>query len=288
MAQRLGRRAACRPALDAEHGHLLRAERAPERVSERADRRVILEHEHGAMGLDHLGEPGRVDRVEPRQVHDSEPEAAVGEELRRDERLVQHHRPVREQDGVRALPHDASAPRLELAVELDATRRRPDGEPDRDVPLRLLDRPAHHGSRLLRVRRLHDRHVRKRAEQGDVADALVRLPRPGRDQPGVVERVDDLRLLARLVVDLLVRSRREERRERVDDREQPVARHARRRGDHVLLGDAALDEPIGVGELEGANAAVGSEVCVEDDEALVALRRARRAPPRTPRRRTRR
>ena len=38
----------------------------------------------------------------------------------------------------------------------------------------------------------------------------MRLPGPGRDQARVVERVDDLRPLARLVVDLLVRARGEE------------------------------------------------------------------------------
>ncbi len=130
--------------------------------------------------------------------------------------------------------------------------------------------------------------ARKRSEQRDVTDALVRLPRAGGDQARVVEGVDDLRPLARLVVDLLVRSRREERRERVDDREDPVARHARRRGDHVLLGDAALDEPIGVGQLERAHAAVRGEVRVEHDEVLVGRGRARRALRRTPRRRTRR
>ena len=54
------------------------------------------------------------------------------------------------------------------------------------------------------------RHVRQRGEQRDVANALVRLAGPGRNQAGVVERVDDLRPLARLVVDLLVRARGEE------------------------------------------------------------------------------
>ena len=38
--------------------------------------------------------------------------------------------------------------------------------------------------------------------------------------------------------------------------------------DHVLLGDPALDEPVGVRELERADAAVGREVGVEDDEIL--------------------
>ena len=95
------------------------------------------------------------------------------------------------------------------------------------------------------------------------------LPGPAGIRPGVVQRVDDLRPLARLVVDLLVRARGEERRERVHDREEAVARQPRRRRDHVLLGDAALDEPLGIGELEGAHAAVRGEIRVEDDEVLV-------------------
>ena len=153
--------------------------------------------------------------------------------------------------------------------------------------LGLLDRPAHERARLLRVRRLRDRHARQRAEQRDVADALVRLSRAGGDQPRVVQRVDDLRPLARLVVDLLVRARGEERRERVDDREEAVAGEAGRGRDHVLLGDAALEEALRVRELEGAHAAVGREVGVEDDEVARAARRARRAPRRRRRRRTR-
>ena len=52
--------------------------------------------------------------------------------------------------------------------------------------LGLLHRPAQQRARLLRVGGLHDRHVRQRREQRDVPEALVRLPRPGRDQPGVV------------------------------------------------------------------------------------------------------
>ena len=46
-----------------------------------------------------------------------------------------------------------------------------------------------------------------------------------------------------------------------------MAREPGGRRDHVLLGDAALDEALGVRELEGAHAAVGGEVGVEDDEA---------------------
>ena len=47
-----------------------------------------------------------------------------------------------------------------------------------------------------------------------------------------------------------------------------MAGHARGRGDHVLLRDPALEEPLRVGELEGADAAVGGEVGVEDDEVV--------------------
>ena len=97
----------------------------------------------------------------------------------------------------------------------------------------------------------------------------MRLSRPRRDETRVVQRVDDLRALARLVVDLLVRPGGEEGRERVHDGQQAVARDPGGGRDHVLLGDPALDEPIRVRELEGADAAVGGEVGVEDDEALV-------------------
>ena len=83
-----------------------------------------------------------------------------------------------------------------------------------------------------------------------------------------MERVDDLRPLARLVVDLLVRPGREERRERVDDGQQAVPGEPGRGRDHVLLGDPALDEAVRVRELEGAHATVGGEVGVEDDEVV--------------------
>ena len=96
----------------------------------------------------------------------------------------------------------------------------------------------------------------------------MRLPGTGRDQARVVERIDHLRPLAGLVVDLLVRTRSEERCERVRDGQQAVPREAGGGRDHVLLGDPALDEPLRVRELEGPHAAVRGEVRVEDDEIL--------------------
>ena len=94
-----------------------------------------------------------------------------------------------------------------------------------------------------------------------------------------MERVDDLRALARLVVDLLVRAGGEEQRERVDDRQQPVAGHSGRGGDHVLLRDPALEERVGVRELERARAAVGGEVGVEDDEVVALCPQLEQRPP---------
>ena len=154
--------------------------------------------------------------------------------------------PYGEQDRIRSVAQQRARARARASPgELDPPRRRADREPDRDAPLGT-PRPPSAGARAS-PRQLAGCTIvmsGKRAEQRDVADRLVRLPRAGRDQPGVVERVDDLRPLARLVVDLLVRARREERRERVDDGQQTVAREAGGGRDHVLLGDPALDEPI--------------------------------------------
>ncbi len=98
----------------------------------------------------------------------------------------------------------------------------------------------------------------------------MRLPRPGGDQAGVVERIDDLRALARLVVDLLVRARGEEAGERVDDRQRARAGPSRLRSTPCPARRSRLDEALGSCELEAADAAVGGEVGVEHDEAVVA------------------
>ena len=213
-------------------------------------------------------EPRGVEAVEPRHVHDLELDAALGEQLGREQRLVEHDRAVREEDGVRA-PREASArtrPRAGPRARSVSATGRSRAESRRSPSAR--DRPAQQLARLLRAPRLHDRELRQRREQRDVPHRLMRLPRTRRDQARVVEGVDHLRALARLVVDLLVRAGREERRERVHDRQQAVPREAGRGGDHVLLGDSALDEALRVRELEGPDAAVRGEVRVEDDEVL--------------------
>ena len=130
------------------------------------------------------------------------------------------------------------------------------------------DRPAEKRACLLSVPGLNHCRPGESAEQRDVPHRLMGLARPGRDETRIVECVHDLRALARLVVDLLVRAGREKGGERVDDREQPVPGQPRRRRDHVLLGDPALDEPVRIGELEASHAAVGREIGVEDDQIL--------------------
>ena len=55
-------------------------------------------------------EPGVVDPVEPRHRRRPPPDAARREELRRGERLVQHHRPVRDEHRVGALAQGAAVP----------------------------------------------------------------------------------------------------------------------------------------------------------------------------------
>ena len=48
-----------------------------------------------------------------------------------------------------------------------------------------------------------------------------------------------------------------------------MSREPGRRGDHVLLGDAALEKAIRIRQLERADAAVRREVGVENDQVLV-------------------
>ena len=94
----------------------------------------------------------------------------------------------------------------------------------------------------------------------------MRLAGTRRNQPRVVQRIDDLALLARLVVDLLVRTRRQERGERVHDGQQALPCHAGRGRDHVLLRDPRLVESLRVRELERADATIGGKVGVEHDD----------------------
>ena len=58
----------------------------------------------------------------------------------------------------------------------------------------------------------------------------------------------------------------------MDDGQQPGERHPARRRYHVLLGDAALDEPLGKLLFERLDAAIGQEIGVEHDDLRPRLR----------------
>ena len=123
----------------------LPAERAPQRVAERADRGVILEHEHGVDARStSSASQSRSTALSHGMLTTASPKPVLGEELRR-ERAPRAASPARTRRGPRPSPsrRTRAAARLERSPgELDPARRRPDREPDRDVLLRLLDRPA--------------------------------------------------------------------------------------------------------------------------------------------------
>ena len=108
-----------------------------------------------------------------------------------------------------------------------------------------------------------------------------------RDEPRVVHPVDHLRALARVVVDLLVRARGEEARERVDDGHETVAGDPSGDRDHVLLGDPTLQEALRIRLLEARARDSPRRDPRRARRGRDCARPARRAPRRTPRRRTR-
>ena len=178
-----------------------------------------------------LVEPLAVEAVEPGHVHDRHVMSVLREQLGGGQRLVQHHRAVREDDRVVALTQHGASSRARAGSRRASSMRRGDGPmASRMATLPSASSTAHVDNRLrlLGVRRLHDRHARQRGEQRDVAQALMRHAWAGGDQPRVVERVDHLRALARVVVDLLVRAGGEEARERVDDGNEGRGARARR------------------------------------------------------------
>ena len=174
----LRRRPASGPALDAEHGQRKAIELAAQRIAEPAHGRVILEDEDSLVPIEEVRQPLPVEAVEPRQRDDGEAEPLLFEELRRGECLVHHHGPVREHDRVVTRPNRRAAPRRDLFRCVDPPRRGSDGESDRDVLRGVLHCPAQERPGLVGTRGLHDRDVRQRSQQRDVAQRLVRLPGP--------------------------------------------------------------------------------------------------------------
>ena len=213
MAQRLGRRPARRPALDPEQRRRpVPGSCASQRVAEPADRRVILEHEDAARA--------------PRTACSSQSAST----------RLSHgmHEPRARAPLLRAAPAAVSASLSMTGPYATSTASPPSRS---DAPAARLERPvaARSGAATARSRAGSRRSLRPRstaqrrtraspprspAERSSCPGSapssemsrtlLMRLARPGRDETRVVERVDHLRALARLVVDLLVRAGREE------------------------------------------------------------------------------
>src|SRR5687768_7491760 len=99
----------------------------------------------------------------------------------------------------------------------------------------------------------------------------MRMAGPGGEQAGQRGDVDDLLVLRGVVVDLLVRSRRQETGERMDDRQQSAKGHATGLRDHVLLRDAAFEEAVGKPSAKRDDPAVEDEIGIERHQRRDAL-----------------
>ncbi len=126
--------------------------------------------------------------------------------------------------------------------------------------------------------RLDHDQARHAAQGGDVAHRLVGVPGTGGQEAGQRGDVDDLRPLGGVVVDLLVRARGQEARERVHHRQEAAKRHAARLGDHVLLRDPALEEAVGKPLAKRDQAAVEDQVGVQHHQPRVAFGLAHERP----------
>ena len=205
-AERLGRRSARRPALDPEARRRRRPSSLRERVAEPADRRRDPRGRRRARTDRASRSQSSVEAIQPRHVHDPKAEASLGEELGRRERLVQHHRPVREENRVarRRAPCVPIRPGAVLRARSAAATARSRAGLRRSPP---RPRPPSAGA-LASPRRSPAGRPSCRAAQRAArcpARDWCDFPGPAGIKPCVVERIDDLRPLARLVVDLLVR-----------------------------------------------------------------------------------
>ena len=155
--ERLGGRPARGPALDAEDGHGTARERAPERVAEAADRRVVLEDEDVVEGGDLRREPVRVEAVEPRHRHDrtdSSPLSASSSAASSASWSITGPYGT----APRRLPRAARCPGRRVArAEARSAAARADREPQRDASRRASSTAQRRAPGLLPRARLDDR-----------------------------------------------------------------------------------------------------------------------------------
>ena len=118
-----------------------------------------------------------------------------------------------------------------------------------------------------RVSGAENRHVGHAAHHGDVFDRLVRRAGLARGDAavGAIQLDVGLRISNR-DADLINGPLGQEYGKRGYPRDKAQRAHPRRHADHVLLGDAGLDKPFGIGIAEPRGVAAGSYVGVEDDQ----------------------
>ena len=189
-AQRLGRRAAGRPALDAEDrdrgGRSGSSRRSS--VAERAHRAWSSIDEDVAVRAGELREPVAIDAIQPRHVHDAEarrPRSASSSDAVSASCSITG--PYAKSDA-RRRPRRSTAPRpgasrSRRAARSAAARARWRAGSRRSPP-RSLDRPAQERPGLLGVPRLDDRHVRAARASSETSRTLwCDLPGPAGISP---------------------------------------------------------------------------------------------------------
>ena len=234
---------------------------------------MIVERDDGAARADRLAQPELVHAVEPRQRHDREPCTGRRLDIRGSVPGVREHpRAVGEHHAINPFArHPAGADGHPVAGRI-GERQRPFHRDEAEVAAagavhERVEERRHFGLGA----RLGHHQARHRGQGRDVAHRLVRVSRTAGQQTGERGHVNDLRALAALVVDLFVRPRREEAGERVDQRQRAAAGHAGGHRHHVLLGDAALDEPIGKAVRKREETAVLDQIGVEHERVGPAL-----------------
>ena len=256
--------------LDPVHDHRGRrvdGQRFGDGPAEAADDRVLLAGHHQA-GLLRCGDDGLdIERLDRRHVHQVHVDALEGQRLGSLEG-TSRLRAGREHRDVGAFANDDGLAEYELVVVVEDDGRVGPIEPEVDRAVVLDDR-LEGAAGLDLVDGGDHGHVGHGPHDRDVVEHQVGLAgHPGK-QTGVATHHLHVRLrLGDENPDRVMGARYDEARERADDRDEAERRHAGGHAEHVLLGDAHLEEAVGVCGFEERRVCGASGVSVEHDEAL--------------------
>ena len=205
----------------------------------------------------------RLDRV---HVHDGHFDALGSEELGRLHAGFDHQA-AGDQRSLAALAQDVGLADLERhALGEDRGRQTGQTQIDRAVD---LGGGAHGALGLFRVARAQNGHARQHAHERDVFDRLMGRAVLADGDAGMGERDLDVQVrIAHAVADLLEAAARKDG-EGGAERDVAHARQAGGHGDHVRLGDTAVEEAVGMrlGKVLGHRGA--GEVRVQRDDLVI-------------------